>query len=161
METLWAPWRIEYIKSEKESGCVFCHALTIHDELTLYKGDTTLVVMNKYPYINGHLLVAPIRHLSRLDELSRNEMRDIMVTVEKAIHIEKEIMKPDGFNVGLNLGKVAGAGIEEHLHFHIVPRWFGDTNALTVFADIRVIPEHLKATFDSLKPFFSQWGQTI
>ena len=77
METMWAPWRIEYIKSEKESGCVFCHALTIHDELTLYKGDTTLVVMNKYPYINGHLLVAPIRHLSRLDELSRNEMRDI------------------------------------------------------------------------------------
>jgi ATP adenylyltransferase len=161
LETLWAPWRIEYIKSEKESGCVFCHALTIHDELTLYKGDTTLVVMNKYPYINGHLLVAPIRHLSRLDELSRNEMRDILVTVEKAIHIEKEIMRPDGFNVGLNLGKVAGAGIEEHLHFHIVPRWFGDTNALTVFADIRVIPEHLKATFDSLKPFFSQLGQTI
>jgi len=119
------------------------------------------VVMNKFPYINGHLLVAPIRHLSRLDELSRNEMRDLLVTVEKAIHIEKEIMKPDGFNVGLNLGKVAGAGIEEHLHFHIVPRWFGDTNALTVFADIRVIPEHLKATFDSLKPSFSRLSQTI
>jgi ATP adenylyltransferase len=161
LETMWAPWRIEYIKAEKESGCVFCHSLTIHDELTLYKGDTTLVVMNKYPYINGHLLVAPIRHLSRLDELSRDEMRDLLVTVEKAIHIEKKIMKPDGFNVGLNLGKVAGAGIEEHLHFHIVPRWFGDTNALTVFADIRVIPEHLKATFDSLKPFFSRLGQTI
>lgn len=161
METMWAPWRIEYIKAEKQSGCVFCQALTIHDELTLYKGDTTLVVMNKYPYINGHLLVAPVRHLSRLDELSRNEMRDLLITVEKAVHIEKEILKPDGFNVGLNLGKVAGAGIEEHLHFHVVPRWFGDTNALTVFADIRVIPEHLKATFDSLKPLFSKLCQTI
>jgi ATP adenylyltransferase len=158
---MWAPWRIEYIKSEKESGCVFCHALTIHDDLTLYKGDTTMVVMNKYPYINGHLLVAPIRHVSRLDQLSRDEMRDLLATVEKAIHIEKQIMNPDGFNVGLNLGKVAGAGIEAHLHFHVVPRWFGDTNALTVFADIRVIPEHLTATFNSLKPLFSLLGQTI
>ncbi len=161
VETMWAPWRIEYIKSEKEGGCVFCQALTIHDELTLYKGDTTFVVMNKFPYINGHLLVAPIRHLSRLDELTRNEMTDLLATVEAAVRIEKEIMNPDGFNVGLNLGKVAGAGIEEHLHFHIVPRWFGDTNALTVFADIRVIPEHLKATYDSLKPLFSRLSQAI
>ena len=161
LETMWAPWRIEYIKSEKQCGCVFCLAQTIHDDLTLYKGNTTLVVMNKFPYINGHLLVAPVRHLSRLDELSRAEMTDLLATVEKAVHIEKEIMKPDGFNVGLNLGKVAGAGIEEHLHFHVVPRWFGDTNALTVFADIRVIPEHLKATYDSLEPLFSRLSQTI
>lgn len=153
---MWAPWRIEYIKAEKEKGCVFCQALTTHDELTLYKGRTTQVVMNKFPYINGHLLVAPIRHLSRLDELTRQEMQDLLATVERAVHIEKRVMNPDGFNVGLNLGKVAGAGIEEHLHFHVVPRWFGDTNALTVFADIRVIPEHLKATYDSLKPFFAE-----
>ena len=155
METMWAPWRIEYIKGEKEEGCVFCNALSLHDDLTLYKGTTTMVVMNKYPYINGHLLVAPVRHLSRLDQLTRDEMRDMLVTVEHAVRIEKEVMKPDGFNVGLNLGKVAGAGVEEHLHFHIVPRWFGDTNALTVFADIRVIPEHLTATYHSLKPLFS------
>ena len=161
METMWAPWRIEYIKGEKEKGCVFCNAISIRDELTLYKGNTTMVVMNKYPYINGHLLVAPVRHLSRLDELTRDEMQDLLVTIEKSVHIEKKIMNPDGFNVGLNLGKVAGAGIEEHLHFHIVPRWFGDTNALTVFADIRVIPEHLKSTFDSLVPLFSQLAQSI
>jgi len=161
LETMWAPWRIEYIKGEKEKGCVFCNAISIRDELTLYKGNTTMVVMNKYPYINGHLLVAPVRHLSRLDELTRDEMQDLLVTIEKSVHIEKKIMNPDGFNVGLNLGKVAGAGIEEHLHFHIVPRWFGDTNALTVFADIRVIPEHLKSTFDSLVPLFSQLAQSI
>jgi ATP adenylyltransferase len=158
---MWAPWRIEYIKSEKAGGCVFCQALTVHDDLTLYKGDITMVVMNKYPYINGHLLVAPVRHLSRLDQLTRDEMTALLATVENAVRIEKEVMNPDGFNVGLNLGKVAGAGIEEHLHFHIVPRWFGDTNALTVFADIRVIPEHLKATYDSLKPLFAKLGSAI
>ncbi len=161
METMWAPWRIEYIKSEKAGGCVFCQALTVHDDLTLYKGDITMVVMNKYPYINGHLLVAPVRHVSRLDQLTRDEMTALLATVENAVRIEKEVMNPDGFNVGLNLGKVAGAGIEEHLHFHIVPRWFGDTNALTVFADIRVIPEHLKATYDSLKPLFAKLGSAI
>ena len=161
LETMWAPWRIEYIKSEKAGGCVFCQALSVYDDLTLYKGDTTMVVMNKFPYINGHLLVAPVRHLSRLDELTRDEMTALLVTVETAVRIEKEVMNPDGFNVGLNLGKVAGAGIEEHLHFHIVPRWFGDTNALTVFADIRVIPEHLKATYDSLKPLFLKLGPVI
>jgi ATP adenylyltransferase len=113
-----------------------------------------MVMMNKFPYINGHLLVAPIRHLSALDELSRYEMGVLLATVEESVAILKQVMSPDGFNVGLNLGKVAGAGVEEHLHFHIVPRWFGDTNALTVFADVRVIPEHIKATYQNLKPQF-------
>jgi ATP adenylyltransferase len=112
-------------------------------------------MMNKFPYINGHLLVAPVRHLSGLDQLSKHEMGEILATVDRSVEILKQVMNPDGFNVGLNLGKVAGAGVEEHLHFHIVPRWFGDTNALTVFADVRVIPEHLKATCDNLKPHFS------
>lgn len=119
-----------------------------------------MVVMNKYPYINGHLLVAPIRHISTLDQLDRNEMASLLSMVDRSIDILKQAMKPDGFNVGLNLGKVAGAGVEEHLHFHIVPRWFGDTNALTVFADVRVIPEHLQATFDNLKPFFDLLDKT-
>ena len=156
METMWAPWRMEYILSDKEDGCIFCKALSRQDELTLFRGPGTMVVMNKYPYINGHLLVAPIRHLSTLSQLDRNEMGDLLLTVERSIAILKEIMKPEGFNVGLNLGKVAGAGVEEHLHFHIVPRWFGDTNALTVFADVRVIPEHIKATFNKLKPSFDR-----
>jgi len=115
-----------------------------------------MVVMNKYPYINGHLLVAPIRHLSTLEQLNKDEMGDLLETVEKSVRILKQAMKPDGFNVGLNLGKVAGAGVEEHLHFHIVPRWFGDTNALTVFADVRVIPEHLLTTYNNLKTHFDK-----
>ena len=155
MKTMWAPWRMEYIQAEKEDRCIFCDALSLSDDLTLYKGPDTMVMMNKFPYINGHLLVAPIRHLSGLDQLSKKEMGEMLATVDRSVEILKQVMNPDGFNVGLNLGKVAGAGVEEHLHFHIVPRWFGDTNALTVFADVRVIPEHLKATFENLKPHFS------
>lgn len=156
MKTMWAPWRMEYILGKKDEGCIFCRALSDQDNLTLYKGKVTMVVMNKYPYINGHLLVAPTRHLSLLEQLSKNEMGDLLETVEKSVGILKKVMNPDGFNVGLNLGKVAGAGVEEHLHFHIVPRWFGDTNALTVFADVRVIPEHLQATCNNLKPYFDK-----
>jgi ATP adenylyltransferase len=151
---MWAPWRMEYILAEKEDRCIFCDALSKNDELALYKGSDTLVLMNKFPYINGHLLVAPVRHLSGLDQLSKHEMGEILATVDRSVEILKQVMNPDGFNVGLNLGKVAGAGVEEHLHFHIVPRWFGDTNALTVFADVRVIPEHLKTTCGNLKPHF-------
>jgi ATP adenylyltransferase len=154
MKTMWAPWRMEYILGEKDEGCIFCRALSDQDNLTLFKGKVTMVVMNKFPYINGHLLVAPTRHLSLLEQLKKNEMGDLLETVEKSVGILKKVMNPDGFNIGLNLGKVAGAGVEEHLHFHIVPRWFGDTNALTVFADVRVIPEHLQATFNNLKPHF-------
>ena len=156
MKTMWAPWRMEYILGEKQQGCIFCEALGQRDQLTLFKGGRTMVMMNKYPYINGHLLVAPLRHVSALDELGTDEMGALLSTVEKSIGILKKAMAPDGFNVGLNLGKVAGAGVEEHLHFHIVPRWFGDTNALTVFADVRVIPEHLLATFKNLKAHFDE-----
>lgn len=156
MKTIWAPWRIEYILDNKSEGCVFCNALSKNDDLTLFKGNSTMVVMNKFPYINGHLLVAPARHISALYELDKKEKADLLELVDKSIGILKLVMKPDGFNVGLNLGKVAGAGIEEHLHFHIVPRWIGDINALTVFADIRVIPEHLKTTYNNLKPHFEK-----
>jgi ATP adenylyltransferase len=154
MKTMWAPWRIEYILGAKQDGCVFCKALAENDEFTLFRGKQTMVVMNKYPYINGHLLVAPVRHRAGLDELSRPEMGVLMATVEKSIGILKKVMRPEGFNVGLNLGRVAGAGVEEHLHFHIVPRWSGDTNALAVLADIRVIPQHLVETYRLLKPHF-------
>ncbi|MBW2512955.1 MAG: HIT domain-containing protein [Deltaproteobacteria bacterium] len=161
MKTMWAPWRMEYILEDKSESCIFCDALDQKGDLTLYKGSTTLVVMNKYPYINGHLLVAPVRHIASLDQLSHAEMRDMLLTVERAIDNLKQQMSPDGFNVGLNLGRVAGAGVEEHLHFHIVPRWFGDVNALAVFADVRVIPEHLLATFQSLKPLFARLPENI
>jgi ATP adenylyltransferase len=154
MQTLWAPWRMEYILSEKEKECIFCLALSDEGNLALYKGSLSMVMMNKYPYINGHLLVAPKRHIAGLDDLTVEEMADLLRTVKNAIEILKKVMKPDGFNVGLNLGVVAGAGVEQHLHFHIVPRWHGDTNAMTVFAEVRVIPEHLEATYRNLKPHF-------
>jgi ATP adenylyltransferase len=154
MKTIWAPWRIEYILNNKKDGCVFCNATGNREGLTLFANPEVMVVMNKFPYTNGHLLVAPVRHVSTLSHLSEKEMGRIMSMVEKSMGILKKAMNPDGFNVGLNIGKVAGAGIEEHLHFHIVPRWAGDVNALTVFADVRVIPEHLKSTHDHLKPFF-------
>ncbi len=147
---------MEYILGDKEDGCIFCKALAEQDNLTLYKGNMTMVVMNKFPYINGHLLVATTKHISTLNQLGKGEMGDLLETVEQSVGILKKVMSPDGFNIGLNLGKVAGAGVEEHLHFHIVPRWFGDTNALTVLADVRVIPEHLLATYNNLKPYFDK-----
>ena len=161
MKTIWAPWRIDYILAEKDQGCVFCRALSDDNNLTLYHGHLVMVMMNKFPYINGHLLVAPVRHLSCLDQLTPREMGELLAGVERSVAIIKDVMKPDGLNVGLNLGRVAGAGIEEHLHFHVVPRWFGDTNALTVFADVRVIPEHLQATFNSLKPGFDRLDKIL
>ena len=153
---MWAPWRIEYILADKDDGCIFCDAIDAQNDLTLYSGEVTMVMMNKFPYINGHLLAAPIRHVSALDQLSIKEMGQLLATVEQSVSILKSVMQPDGFNVGLNLGKVAGAGVEEHLHFHIVPRWFGDTNALTVFGEVRVIPEHIKSTYENLKPHFNK-----
>jgi ATP adenylyltransferase len=145
---------MEYILGEKEKECIFCAALSGRGNLTLFKGSLSMVMMNKYPYINGHLLAAPRRHVSCLDDMTVEEMGDLLSTVKDSIGILKKQMKPDGFNVGLNLGVVAGAGVEQHLHFHIVPRWHGDTNAMTVFADVRVIPEHLEATYRNLKPHF-------
>jgi ATP adenylyltransferase len=161
MKTMWAPWRIEYILSDKQNGCVFCEALSVHADLTLYKGNATMVMMNKFPYINGHLLAAPVRHVSSLNELDKVEMSELLATIEKSVSILKKAMKPDGFNIGLNLGKVAGAGVEEHLHFHVVPRWLGDVNALTVFGEVRVIPEHLQSTYQNLKPYFEKLTATI
>ncbi len=159
MQNLWAPWRIEYILGKRESYCIFCPEGDGHSDeerLILYRGDLTMVVMNRFPYNNGHLLVAPWRHVSRLDELNEDEMLDLMRMVTKCTLVLKKLMRPDGFNVGLNLGTVAGAGIEAHLHYHVVPRWQGDTNFLTVFADIRSIPEHLKQSYAKLAPYFKE-----
>ncbi len=158
---MWAPWRMDYILADKDDRCVFCDALGRNDDLTLYKGNTTLVVMNKFPYINGHLLAAPVRHVAGLDELDLDEKRDLLTIVDCSVALLKQAMMPEGFNVGLNLGRVAGAGVEEHLHFHIVPRWSGDVNALTVFADVRVIPEHLQQTYSNLKPLFDELNKDL
>ncbi len=157
MKNLWAPWRIEYILGRRDSRCIFCpddQGLSDEDRLILRRDDLTMVMMNRYPYNNGHLLVAPLRHVSRLHQLTEDESREIMNWVTKSTVILQNIMRPDGFNVGLNLGREAGAGFEEHLHFHIVPRWRGDTNFLAVLEDIRSIPEHIKQTYFRLLPNF-------
>ncbi len=159
MQNLWAPWRIEYVLGKRESYCIFCPEAEGHtdeERLILHRGKLTMVMMNKYPYNNGHLLVAPWRHVSGIDELHEEEMLDIMKWITVCTVILKRVMRPDGFNVGLNLGKVAGAGVAEHLHFHVVPRWGGDTNFLTVFADIRSIPEHLTQSYARLLPHFKK-----
>lgn len=158
MENLWAPWRMTYILDEdKPGGCIFCLAADGKgaDNLVLGVGRLTLVMMNKYPYNNGHLLVAPRRHLPSLEELTAEELADLLASVRLSVRALKQVMNPEGFNVGLNLGRVAGAGIEEHLHFHVVPRWGGDTNFMTVFGEVRVIPEHIMATCDKLRPYFA------
>jgi ATP adenylyltransferase len=159
MKTLWAPWRMEYITNDfKDQGCIFCPDTENKrsEQGILFVGKRVLVMMNKYPYINGHLLVAPLRHIGSPDQLEQAEMVDLLTMVSRSVIILKRAMKAEGFNVGLNLGKVAGAGVEEHLHFHIVPRWNGDTNFMTVFGDLRVIPEHMEQTYLRLRPLFKE-----
>jgi ATP adenylyltransferase len=160
MKVLWAPWRMGYILAEnKADGCIFCPGAdrsADQDRLILHVGPRTMVVMNRFPYNNGHLLVAPVRHVSSLERLNQDETLGLLLMVRKSIEILKQVMKPDGFNVGINLGHVAGAGMENHMHFHIVPRWKGDTNFMTVIEDVRVIPEHIKATYAKLVPLFQK-----
>jgi ATP adenylyltransferase len=158
MKVLWAPWRMGYILSnDKDNGCIFCPGKDRRrddERLILWVGLHTIVLMNRYPYNNGHLLIAPVKHVSDLDQLNNKESLDLLGMVRKTIRILKEVMNPEGFNVGLNLGRVAGAGVEEHLHYHVVPRWNGDTNFMAVLGDVRVIPEHLKETYKKLLPYY-------
>ncbi len=158
MDRLWAPWRIDYILGkEKEPGCIFCTKPSQNNDeanLIVHRGRGAFTIMNKFPYNNGHLLVVPYRHVSDICELDFNENALLVEEVCKAIRILRKVMRPEGFNVGINLGRVAGAGIEEHVHYHIVPRWNGDTNIMPILADIRVIPEHLRETYKKLKDAF-------
>ncbi len=156
MKRIWAPWRIEYIVGEKEKGCIFCNAIR-KDELealVLYKSDLSIVIMNRYPYTNGHIMVAPKRHVGNIEKLFKDEELDIFELIKVSISALKESLYPEGFNIGVNLGKVAGAGVEEHIHFHIVPRWNGDTNFMPVLADIKVMPEYILETYKKIKPKF-------
>ena len=160
MNVLWAPWRMEYILSDqKAAACIFCpgeNRDTDSSRLILHVGDLSMVIMNRFPYINGHLLVAPVRHVKGLELLSQDEKLDLLSMVARSIEILKEVMNPEGFNVGLNLGKVAGAGVEEHMHFHVVPRWNGDNNYMTVLGEVRVIPQHIEETYRRLLPHFKK-----
>ncbi|TVQ99918.1 MAG: HIT domain-containing protein [Desulfovibrionales bacterium] len=157
MNTLFAPWRMEYVLSPKEDGCIFCLAeSTSQDQnnLVLVRGKLCFVIMNRYPYANGHLMVAPYRHGPDLTELNEAEATELTFWMQHAVRVLREAISPDGFNIGLNLGDVAGAGIQDHLHMHIVPRWHGDTSFMTVCSQTRVVPEDLATTHAKLAPLF-------
>lgn len=146
-----------YIKGEKPIGCILCEnprAKKDRQKLILARGKHAFIMMNLYPYNNGHLMVSPYAHVSTLEELPEKVTAELMQMMKQALGVLRKSYKPDGINVGLNLGKAAGAGIEEHLHFHIVPRWTGDTNFMTSVAEIRVIPEDLMESYRQLKRHF-------
>ncbi|AEA47139.1 HIT family protein [Archaeoglobus veneficus] len=154
MERLFAPWRIRYILAPKYEGCIFCDFPKQDrdkENLILYRGKKTFIMMNRYPYNPGHVLVSPYRHVAELSELEMDEKVELIENIDLIIEAIRRAMNPDGFNVGLNIGKVAGAGMEAHLHFHVVPRWNGDTSFMPVFADVQVVPEALEETYDKLK----------
>ena len=161
MKTLWAPWRMEYILGHKSPECLFCAKPSEHkdrENLILYRGGRSYVIMNKYPYNNGHLMVVPYVHSSSFDNLHEADLFDIIKLVRFSIDCLTKAFHPEGFNVGINIGEVAGAGIEEHLHTHVVPRWAGDLNFMTSVGEIRVIPEHILDTYDKLYPYFADYS---
>jgi ATP adenylyltransferase len=153
---------MEYILGPKGPGCLFCikpSEQNDRENLILYRGGHSYVIMNKYPYNNGHLMVVPYAHSSSFDNLQDVDLFDIMKLASFSIDCLTKAFHPEGFNVGVNIGEVAGAGIEEHLHMHIVPRWAGDLNFMTVTGEIRVIPEHILDTYDKLYPYFTGDGK--
>jgi len=159
-KTMWSPWRIKYIEDGlKERGCIFCNRIekssdNDEDNLILFRGEKAFVIMNAYPYNNAHLMVLPKRHVANIEDLSEEEITEMMVLVQRATKSLRKIYKPDGFNIGINMGKAAGAGVEAHIHIHIVPRWNGDTNFMTVIGDVRVIPEDLISSYKKIKENF-------
>ena len=159
-KALWAPWRLEYIQQADETpGCVFCAEaegdIPEVESLLVHRGELALVVANKFPYSSGHLLVAPVRHVATLGELTADEAAEIHELSVTALAVLGATYGPDGFNLGWNLGRVAGAGIVDHVHLHVVPRWSGDTNFMPILADVKVLPEHLRATRDRLRGAWS------
>ena len=155
MHVLWAPWRMAYIGRAGAGGeCIFCRAGDPRERLLLGSTDAALVMLNRYPYQNGHLMVAPRRHTADFVGLAADEHVALQETLRRALATLADVFQPQGFNVGINLGACAGAGVVDHLHWHIVPRWAGDTNFMTTVADARVLPQHLLDTYDRLHPAF-------
>lgn len=159
MDTLWAPWRIEYIKQSKDQGCIFCLKPAENQDqknLIIYRGKTSFIIMNFYPYNNGHLMVVPYRHIADLSDLDLDERSELMSLLALSKEALKITMSPHGFNIGMNLGEVAGAGVKDHLHFHIVPRWNGDTNFMPIFGHTKVVSEGLNETREKLEKAFDE-----
>jgi ATP adenylyltransferase len=153
MKELWAPWRSEYFKIPKDKGCFLCKSFASRNDRANHvvkRGKTCAVVLNRYPYTGGHLMVCPYRHVSQFDDLSHEEMMEMMDLTRQAIKALRRTIKPSGFNIGINIGEAAGAGLKDHIHLHVVPRWAGDTNFITVMADVRVVPQSLLDLWDIL-----------
>lgn len=153
MDTLFTPWRMAYIRSSKQDGCIFCDMLEMDDRaaLILLRGRHAFLVLNRYPYNNGHYMAVPYRHVDTLENLTAEETADMMALLSQGIVASRKAFKPEGFNIGANIGKVAGAGVKDHVHMHVVPRWAGDTNFMPLFGETRVIPQTLAETYDELK----------
>jgi ATP adenylyltransferase len=157
MERLWAPWRLQYVTADKPDGCIFCDKPKAGDDRGNYivrRGRTAFVILNAFPYNNGHLMVAPYAHISALEELPSETLYEMMDLAQDCVRALKSRFNAEGLNLGFNLGSCAGAGIKDHLHLHVVPRWAGDTNFMPVLADVRVIPQALDQTYELLSGFF-------
>ena len=163
MERLWAPWRLQYVAKEKAEGCIFCDKPLAGDDRAAYivhRGALAYVLLNAFPYNNGHIMVAPYAHIANLEELPPDTIHEMMDLAQLATRALKSDFNPDGLNLGFNLGAAAGAGIKDHLHLHLVPRWLGDTNFMPVIGDVRVIPESLEQTYDKLTGAFRLLQET-
>lgn len=157
MERLWAPWRIQYILGEKPEGCILCDLPAQNNDVEnyiLYRGKTNFIMLNGFPYNPGHLLIAPYRHIDTPEKLSEEERNEHFQLVTHSLEVLKKTFQPGGFNIGANIGSIAGAGIDDHFHSHIVPRWQGDTNYIPVLADLRVVPQALADTYQELQGKF-------
>lgn len=164
MERLWAPWRMKYVASANDKtlgGCIFCEAARTEDDrksLILHRGAHAMTIMNLYPYTNGHVMVVPLRHVADLADLTNEERLELMSGTATAVEVIREVLRCEGHNVGMNLGRAAGAGIDAHLHIHVVPRWAGDTNYLAVVGEVRVICEALEDTYGKLRAAYGARG---
>lgn len=166
MKQLWAPWRLEYIQGQGPDGCFLCAAAGQDDEaaLVVYRGRRCFVVLNRFPYNAGHVMVVPQAHRARIAELEDADALEVLRLVDRTIEVMDRVFRAEGYNVGLNLGRAAGAGVEDHVHVHVVPRWAGDTNFMPVLADVKVMPEHLRITRQRLAQGFAAvpapWGRS-
>jgi len=159
MKHIWSPWRMEYIENHgKEDGCVFCRALAMSDgpdNLIVHRGERAFVILNRYPYTSGHVMIVPVRHQPSLEELTQAELSEMMVLTARSTGVLRRLYGTTAFNVGLNIGEAAGAGIKEHVHIHVVPRWVGDTNFMSTLAETRVLPEILADTWKRIGEGFA------
>jgi ATP adenylyltransferase len=151
MNNIWSPWRADYVLGPRQDGCLFCDAPKEAESLLIKEGRLSFAIMNRFPYIAGHCMVAPVRHTGDIVDLNDEEVADIFRLVQELTSAIRKSMRPEGFNIGINMGAVAGAGVADHIHVHIVPRWKGDTNFMPVLSDVHIVSEHIEKTLAKIK----------